>query len=60
MMQDENSLIPAKYCGLDRFEARKQMVADLDAQGLLEKIADHKLMVPRGDRTQQRYRTVTD
>jgi len=49
---NENNLIPAKYCGLDRFEARKQMVADLDAQGLLEKIADHKLMVPRGDRTQ--------
>jgi len=48
---NENNLIPAKYCGLDRFEARKQMVADLDAQGLLEKIADHKLMVPRGDRT---------
>ncbi|MDD5410007.1 MAG: valine--tRNA ligase [Methylobacter sp.] len=49
--EDEDGLIPAKYCGLDRFEARKQMVADLDAQGLLEKIADHKLMVPRGDRT---------
>ena len=48
---DEDNLIPAKYSGLDRFEARKQMVADLDAAGLLEKIADHKLMVPRGDRT---------
>ena len=48
---NENNLIPAKYSGLDRFEARKQMVADLDAIGLLEKIADHKLMVPRGDRT---------
>ena len=47
----EIELIPAKYQGLDRFEARKQMVADLDAAGLLEKIADHKLMVPRGDRT---------
>ena len=43
--------LPAKYHGLDRFEARKQMVADLDALGLLEKVADHKLMVPRGDRT---------
>jgi valyl-tRNA synthetase len=49
--EDENELIPQKYCGLDRFEARKQMVADLEALGLLEKIADHKLMVPRGDRT---------
>ena len=45
------SLIPEKYHGLDRFEARKQIVTDLEAQGLLEKIADHKLMVPRGDRT---------
>jgi valyl-tRNA synthetase len=49
--EDENDLIPQKYCGLDRYEARKVMVADLEALGLLEKIADHKLMVPRGDRT---------
>ncbi|MCK5830328.1 MAG: valine--tRNA ligase [Methylococcales bacterium] len=49
--EDENSLIPEKYIGLDRFLARKQMVADLDEQGLLEKIVDHKLMVPRGDRS---------
>ena len=49
--EDENDLIPQKYCGLDRFEARKIMVADLEALGLPEKIADHKLMVPRGDRT---------
>lgn len=48
---NENNLIPAKYSGLDRFEARKQMVTDLEAEGLLEKIAEHKLMVPRGDRT---------
>jgi valyl-tRNA synthetase len=37
--------------GLDRYEARKRIVADLEAQGLLEKIDDHKLMVPRGDRS---------
>ena len=49
--ENENQLIPDKYSGLDRFAARKQMVADLDALGLLEKIVDHKLMVPRGDRT---------
>ncbi|NOU14930.1 MAG: valine--tRNA ligase, partial [Methylococcaceae bacterium] len=49
---DDNQLIPHKYFGLDRFDARKQIVADLEAQGLLEKIADHKLMVPRGDRSQ--------
>ncbi|QPK62963.1 valine--tRNA ligase [Methylomonas sp. LL1] len=48
---DEYTLIPEAYIGLDRFEARKKIIADLEAQGLLEKIADHKLMVPRGDRT---------
>eukprot|EP01030_Chromulinospumella_sphaerica_P011509 gene11509-11303_t len=36
---------------MDRFVARKQMVADLDALGLLESVKPHKLMVPRGDRT---------
>ena len=46
-----NELAPAVYQGLDRFEARKRIVADLNAAGLLEKIQDHKLMVPRGDRT---------
>jgi len=46
-----DALIPSRYHGLDRFAARQQIVADLTAQGLLEKIADHKLMVPRGDRT---------
>ncbi|MGH9894341.1 MAG: valine--tRNA ligase, partial [bacterium] len=46
-----NENAPAKYRGLDRFKARKQIVADLDAAGLIEKIDPHKLMVPRGDRT---------
>ncbi|MBB5392598.1 MULTISPECIES: valine--tRNA ligase [unclassified Herbaspirillum] len=46
-----NENAPAKYQGLDRFEARKQIVADLDALGLLELVKPHKLMVPRGDRT---------
>ncbi|SMP69018.1 valine--tRNA ligase [Noviherbaspirillum suwonense] len=41
----------AAYRGMDRFAARKQIVADLDAQGLLESVKPHKLMVPRGDRT---------
>lgn len=50
-VEDEINLIPQKYCGLDRFEARKQIIADLEVEDLLEKIADHKLMVPRGDRT---------
>ncbi len=42
---------PEQYRGLDRFEARKRIVADLEAQGLLESVKPHKLMVPRGDRT---------
>jgi len=42
---------PEKYRGMDRFDARKAVVADLEAQGLLESIKPHKLMVPRGDRT---------
>jgi valyl-tRNA synthetase len=40
------------YHGLDRFAARKAIVADLQAQGLIDRIVDHSLMVPRGDRTQ--------
>ncbi|MBP0598432.1 valine--tRNA ligase [Herbaspirillum sp. LeCh32-8] len=46
-----NENAPEKYRGLDRFEARKQIVADLDALGALESVKPHKLMVPRGDRT---------
>ena len=46
-----NDEMPEKYRGLDRFEARKQIVTDLEQQGLLEKIEDHTLMVPRGDRS---------
>ena len=46
-----NDEAPEAYRGLDRYDARKKIVADLDAQGLLEKIDDHKLMVPRGDRS---------
>jgi valyl-tRNA synthetase len=47
-----NENAPAVYQGLDRFAARKQIVMDLDQAGLLEKVQPHKLMVPRGDRTQ--------
>ncbi|MDY0135600.1 MAG: valine--tRNA ligase [Thiomicrospira sp.] len=46
-----NQEAPEKYQGLDRYEARKQIVSDLEALGLMEKIEPHKLMVPRGDRT---------
>jgi valyl-tRNA synthetase len=48
---DVDGSLPAKYAGLDRFEARKQIVADFDAIGLLEKIEDHALKVPKGDRS---------
>lgn len=43
--------LPEQYAGLDRFEARKQIVADLDAAGLLVDTKPHKLMTPKGDRT---------
>ena len=46
-----NEEAPEAYRGLDRFEARKQIVADIDALGLLEKVEPHKLKVPRGDRS---------
>ncbi|HCA68246.1 MAG TPA: valine--tRNA ligase, partial [Gammaproteobacteria bacterium] len=46
-----NDTVKSAYAGMDRFDARKQMVKDLDDQGLLEKIEPHTLMVPRGDRT---------
>ena len=52
---DDNAAIgsdaPEAYFGMDRFEARKKIVADLDAMGLLNKIDDHTLKVPRGDRS---------
>jgi len=48
-----NEDAPADYRGLDRYECRKKIVADFEAAQLLEKIDDHKLMVPRGDRSGQ-------
>ena len=46
-----NDHAPEKYRGLDRFDARKAVVADLEEQGILVKVDKHKLKVPRGDRT---------
>ena len=43
--------IPEAYRGLDRFEARKAIVADLDALGLLERVEDKVVQVPHGDRS---------
>ena len=47
-----NENAPKQYQGLDRFTARKQIVADLESTKLLDKVQPHTLMVPRGDRTQ--------
>ena len=46
-----NDNAPEKYQGLDRFDARKAVVADLEEQCILVKVDKHKLKVPRGDRT---------
>jgi len=46
-----NENAPPAYRGMDRFAARKKIVIDLEAAGLLEKTEPHKLMVPRGDRS---------
>lgn len=46
-----NDTAPANYRGLERFAARKKIIAELEALGLLERIDPHKLMVPRGDRS---------
>ncbi len=46
-----NDEAPKAYRGMDRLLARKTILADLEAAGLLDKTQDHKLMVPRGDRS---------
>ena len=46
-----NDNVPNCYRGMDRYDAREKIVNDLDAEGLLEKVEPHKLMVPRGDRS---------
>lgn len=46
-----NDLAPIEYQGMDRFEARKKILVNLEAQGLLVETKPHKLMAPRGDRT---------
>uniref|UniRef100_UPI00262872BC valine--tRNA ligase n=1 Tax=Halothiobacillus sp. TaxID=1891311 RepID=UPI00262872BC len=48
---EEEGALPAHYAGLDRYEARDRFIHDLKELDLLEKIDDHKLMVPRGDRS---------
>ncbi|MFT6749835.1 MAG: valyl-tRNA synthetase [Candidatus Azotimanducaceae bacterium] len=46
-----NDEAPEKYRGLDRYEARKIIVAEFEALGLLDKVEDHKMVVPRGEKS---------
>jgi valyl-tRNA synthetase len=46
-----NDAVPEPYRGIERFAARKQVLADLEAADLIEKVEDHVLMVPHGDRS---------
>jgi valyl-tRNA synthetase len=46
-----NDSVPERFRGLDRFVARKQVLAELEAAGLIERVEPHKLSVPRGDRS---------
>ncbi|EGV16046.1 valine--tRNA ligase [Thiocapsa marina] len=48
---EEGALLPVAYVGLDRYEARKLIVADLDSLGLLAAVKEHRLQQPRGDRS---------
>ncbi|MCJ8312899.1 MAG: valine--tRNA ligase, partial [Saccharospirillaceae bacterium] len=50
-VNDFDGTLPQQYAGLDRFDARKKIVAQFEEMGLLEKIDDHKLMTPKGDRS---------
>jgi len=47
----ESDIMPAKYVGMDRFLARKEVVKDIDAEGLLIAVEDKKVMQPFGDRS---------
>jgi len=48
-----NDAVPERFRGIDRYEARKRVLAELEAAGLLVDTKPHKLQVPRGDRTGQ-------
>ncbi|HMG47325.1 MAG TPA: valine--tRNA ligase [Allosphingosinicella sp.] len=51
VVQTADGLIPAELLGLDRFEARKRVVALIDAEGLLERVEDRLIATPFGDRS---------
>jgi valyl-tRNA synthetase len=48
-----NDNAPARYRGLDRYDARRRVVADLESAGLVEAVKPHKMMVPRCARTNE-------
>ncbi len=48
---NDDEIIPEQYRGLDRYEARERIVADLEAEGLLYKVEEHEHKVGRGDRS---------
>ena len=54
ILNDDGSLnenCPAEYQGMDRFDARKQVVKSLKENGFIEKIEDYKTTIPYGDRS---------
>jgi valyl-tRNA synthetase len=51
VVQTADGLVPDNLIGLDRFEARKQVVAAIDAAGLLQKVEDRTIQTPYGDRS---------
>ncbi len=51
VMVDEINLVPDEYRGLDRFEARERVIADIDADGLMIEVEDKRIMQPFGDRS---------
>jgi valyl-tRNA synthetase len=46
-----NDSVPERFRGLDRFEARTRVVAELEAAGLVKRVDKHRLVIPRGDRS---------
>jgi len=51
VVQTADGLVPAELLGLDRWEARKAVVARLEAEGVLEKVEDRVIQTPYGDRS---------
>ena len=50
---DKINLVPDEYRGLDRFEARERVIADIDAEGLMIMVEDKRIMQPFGDRSHE-------